>query len=47
MCEIHEESFNKSWADHDGSSDLAQPDKHPADSTAVSGSVAQVDYFNN
>ena len=52
MCEIHGESFDESWASSDnGSSDLAQPDRRPADNTAISGSVtireALVDYFNN
>ena len=49
--EIHGESFDESWASDNASSDIAQPDRCPVDSTAVSGSVAireaLVDYFNN
>ena len=51
MCEIHEEFFDESWASDGRSSDLDQPDRHLADTTAVSGSAAireaLVDYFNN
>ena len=39
------------WVSNNGSSDLAQPDRRPADNTAISGSAAireaLVDYFNN
>ena len=50
ICEIHGECFDESRASN-ASSDLTQPDQHPTDSTAVSGSAAireaLVDYFNN
>ena len=51
ICEIHGESFDESWASDDAPSDIAQPDRNPTDSTALSGFVAireaLVDYYNN
>ena len=40
ICEIHGEYFDELWASNGASSDLTQPDQHPTDSTAISGSAA-------